>query len=237
MRRLVLFTTLLLAACGGNGSGDGGGPDGNPGVTNECREGASATSDSLLPMEVGDIWRYQVTEVGTGNPPYTKRQELTEEMTPPDEIEPVIVQLTTKATGQTVNWLRRTGDQIVRVRQEDYDQAGLLERITVYEPPKLRLDESPERIAVGASFDESYTAVVYDPAGVETGRTPTVDHWVVVSDDTPCDTPWGTLSCVQIHRETTQGGISIKDYYFARGYGKVREDGGQIEELTDCTLR
>lgn len=240
MRRLVLFTAsaLIFSACGGDGNDDVGGddPDATPGNNGECREGGSATSESLLPMSVGNIWRYQVTEVGTGNPPYTKRQELTEEMTPAGESEPVIVQQTTKAGGQTVNWLRRMGDAIVRVRQEDYDELGALERTTMYLPYKLRLDEAPERLAVGTVFDEMYTSVITDPNGLETSRTDVIDQWVIVDDDVPCETPWGTKSCVQIHRERMVGGLSTKDYWFAPGFGKVREEGGQIEELTDCTL-
>ena len=239
MRRLFfsIVSALVLVACGGDGDTGGDTPDSGPDINNgECREGGFATSDRLLPLEVGNLWRYQVTEVGTGNLPYTKRQEMMEEMTPPGETEPVIVQVTTKSSGQTVNWLRQMGDATIRVQQEDYDQAGLLERTTVYDPYKLRLDESPERLVEGASFDEAYTAIIYDPAGVETARTDTVDHWVVVSADTPCETPWGTQSCVHFHRERTLGGVSVKDYYFAPSYGKVREDGGQIEELTDCTL-
>lgn len=241
MRRLIVSIScaLVLAACSDDGTGDGvgGDADANPVNTGECREGGLATSDDLLPMSVGNIWRYQVTEVGTGNPPYTKRQELTEEMTPPGESEPVIVQVTTKASGQTVNWMRRMGDAIVRIQQEDYDQDGLLERTTHYLPYKLRLDESPERLEAGSVFDDVYTKVIYDPTGLETSRTDIIDQWVIVSDDVPCATPWGTVSCVQIHRERTQGDESVKDYLFAAGYGKVREDGGQIEELTDCTLQ
>ena len=109
-------------------------------------------------------------------------------MTPPGETEPVIVQVTTKSTGQTVNWMRRVGDAVVRIHQEDYDPDGLLERTTIYEPYKIRIDEAVERLAEGAAFEDIYTSVVYDPAGLETSRTDVVDAWSVVSADTPCET-------------------------------------------------
>lgn len=243
MNRLVLSiaSALILVACsddgGGGPGGDGGSDAAVPVLTDECREGGIAASGALLPVDVGNIWRYQVTEVGTGNPPYTKRQELTEEMTPDGATEPVIIQVTTKANGQTVNWLRRVGDAIVRIRQMDYDADGNLERTTDYLPYKLRLDETPDRLEAGALYNDEYTAVITDPNGLETSRTETIDQWLVVATDAPCATPWGTLSCVQIHRERMLGGVVSKDYFFAPGYGKVREDGGQIEELTDCSLQ
>lgn len=251
MRRLILAAPLLfsfsllspaLSACGGNGTGDGGnGVDGgidapvDPG--NDCRAGAMSSTDNYQPLQIGDVWTYEVTEVGTGNPPYTKRTEITEQMTPPGETEPVLVQVTTKSTGQTVSWFRRTGDAVIRLRQEDYDPAGLLERTTVYEPYRLRFDENPSMLVAGMTFDETYTDIVYDPQGVELQRTVATDRWLVVSADEPCSTGWGAqLSCVHVHRERVVGGIAVKDFYFARGYGKVREDGGQLEVLNDCAL-
>ena len=232
-----VLLAFALAACGGGEPGDDGGGDGAPDSGGECRAGAMASTDRLLPIAVGNIWRYQVTDQAGVDPPSVKRQEITEEMTPAGETEPVLVQVTTKSTGQTVNWLRPVGDAMVRVQQEDYDADGLLERTTVYEPYKLRLDETAERLALGNPFEESYTSIVYDPQGLETGRTDIVDQWEVTSLESPCDTPWGQLSCVRIHRERLVGGIAVKDYYFARGYGKVREVGGQLEELTDCSLQ
>lgn len=242
MHRLAssLILVFLFACGGGNGDGGDGGPtpDSRPNAGGECRAGGMATSDGYQPLAVGNIWLYDVTEVGTGNPPFVKQIEMTETITPEGETEPVVVQVTTKSTGRTVSWFRTMGESVARLRQEDYDPQGLLERTTVYEPYKLRLDESLERLMEGASYDETYTNVVYDPQGVELQRVDIVDHWVIVSMDTPCTTGWGEeLSCVHAHRERLLGGVSIKDYYFARGYGKVREEGGQLELLSDCTLQ
>lgn len=242
MRTLACSSALLFAllACsddGGMGGDADGGTDSmvNPG--GDCREGGMATSDRFLPLDVGNIWRYNVTEVGTGNTE-TKRTELTEMMTPEGHTEPVIVQVTTKANGQTVSWMRQEGDKVVRLQQEDYDANGALERTTVYEPPKLRLDETAQNIQVGASFDDAYTKIIYDPDGTETSRDDIVDHWLVVSDSENCSTPWGTVTCTLVQREGIVGPTTVsKDYYFARGYGKMLEEGQQVEELTDCSLQ
>lgn len=231
MRYTIGFVLFMVAACGGGSSSDG--DAGSRGA--ECEQGGMASSNDYLPFEVGNIWRYQVTEV-VGQPPETKRQELTEIKTPEGETEPVIVQITTKPNGTTESWFRRQGEVLIRIRQLDYDATGALERSTVYDPYKLRMDESAERTAEGAMWIETYTSIDYDPQGVETSRVEVMDQWTVTGVDVPCDTPWGQLSCLRLHEERLAGGIAVKDFYFARGYGKVREEGSQVEELIGCIL-
>ena len=150
------------------------------------------------------------------------------------ELGDVLVQATTKATGRTVNFMKVEGEQILRVRQEDYDEQGALERTTDYEPPRLRIDLSSDRAVAGASWEEMYTVVVSDATGAEVSRTPRTDKWDVVADDAQCTSPLGTFDCVHIKRDRTQGGVAQKDFFFASGVGKVKEVGGQLEELTAC---
>lgn len=232
MKHFLLGLAFLAIACGGGSSSD---PD--SGVNgNDCEQGGKSASNRYLPTTVGDVWRYDVTDPTGVDPQTIKRQEITEEFVPDGETEPVFVQETTKNTGRTVNWMRVVGESTVRVQQQDYDVNGVLERTTRYEPYRLRLDESAERLAQGATWDETYTEIVYDPNGVELQRIDAIDQWTIMAVDMPCATPWGELSCIHVHREQIQGGIAIKDYFFARGYGKIREEGGQIETLKGCIL-
>lgn len=233
MKHVSIALLVVVTACGGNGSSAA---DGSIDPGGDCELGGKASSDRYLPFSVGDTWRYRVTDPGGADDESIKRQEYKEEFVPEGETEPVIVQETIKATGRTVNWLRQEGDVIIRLRQEDYDPEDIIERTTVYEPSKLRLDESPEHLAQGATWDDVYTSVVYDPLGDEVDRVEIIDQWTVIDVGVPCNTPWGELECIQIHKERIQGGISVKDYWFARGHGKVREEGGQIEELIGCAL-
>lgn len=222
---------LVLGAGCGSDDGDGG-PD--PTVR-ACEEGGVASTDSYLPYVVGNVWRYNVVEA-VGDPPTTKRQELVEEITPEGETEPVIVQRTIKATGITESWLRHEGDVLVRLRQQDFDPEGMLEQTTTYDPPKIRIDESPEHITASATWTETYQRVVVDPDGVELSNLQITDAWTVLAEDALCGTPWGDQSCLHLRVERIEGGVSNKEFYFARGYGKVRETGGQLEELIACEL-
>jgi len=106
----------------------------------------------------------------------------------------------------------------------------------VYDPPKIRLDGSAERTATGATWSETYTRVVTDAVGIELSRIDITEECSIVGTGVACTTPWGEQQCLHVRRVRTVGGISDKEYFFARGYGKVLETGGQTEELLGCAL-
>jgi hypothetical protein len=248
-----LFLTIWLGvtlavsagACGGDDDDGGGGdagpqvdggpddPDGGDDFTRLCDP--PGTSDRLLPYDVGDEWEYRITDLQSGLQTI-KGQSVDEEMEHP-EYGTVIVQTTEKTNGRTVTLSRIEGEAVVRLEQADYDGAGALERTTRYEPFRIRLDESAERTADGASWTEEYTEVVLDAAGTEVARVPTVEEWMVIGADVECSAPIGALRCLHVRRDTTTGGVAQKEFWFARGVGKVRETGGQTEELTGCALK
>lgn len=254
MTRGIGFVALAgMVACGGGGGDDGpdaGDPpidgsvvDGTPGAPDAmgppnhvCEEGGRATTDSYLPFAAGNTWRYLVDEFD-GNPPAVKSQTYTEMITPDEETGPVIVQVTSTNGGSTESWFQQQGTKIVRLRQRDFDLAGNLERTTYYRPSRLRLDESPERLQTGATWTENYVREVRDPLDRITNSETTSEEWAVISGDTACPAPWDELRCIQVERRTITGGVSLKNYWFARGYGKVREEGGVLEELVGCTLQ
>jgi hypothetical protein len=213
-----LFLTLCLAACGG-----GDGPSGG-----DC----GFASDRYLPYEAGNSWTYQITDLSTGMRA-TKTQAVSAVDDP--DLGPVLLQVTGKLSGTTKSLNRRDGDRLVRFEQEDYDATGTLERTTTYDPSELRIDESAERVAEGAAWDEAYTEIVDDPSGVEVSRVDTIDHWAVVEGAVSCEAPLGTFECLHLRKTRTAGGVAVKDFFFARGVGKVRESGqSQLEELASC---
>jgi hypothetical protein len=228
---MMTMAAVLALGCGGNGPVDG--VDGAPNV--DC---APSASERYLPFAVGNLWQFRVTDPTGVKPQSNKRQEFSEEFVPEGDTEPAMLQVTTKPNGRTESWLRLQGDAVVRLQQQDFDATGLLERTTVYDPFNPRLDESAEHTALGATWQVTYTDIVLDPQGVELSRAEVIDEWTVMGVDVPCSVPWGTLQCLHVHRERLEGGFTIKDYYFARGYGKIREEGsGQNEELIGCALQ
>jgi hypothetical protein len=119
----------------------------------------------------------------------------------------------------------------------DYAADGMLERTTVYDPPRLRIDETPEHTTQGAEWIEASERIVFDPLGNELNRELVRDAWTVLDDDAECDTAFGVFPCLHVHRLRIEGGLSIKEYKFVRGLGKVAELGDQDEVLTECQLR
>ncbi|ACY18092.1 hypothetical protein Hoch_5612 [Haliangium ochraceum DSM 14365] len=242
---ILLAAAGSLSACGGGGGisepdaspvTDGGVEVDAPGEHNGiCEAGGRARSDRYLPFDVGNEWRYLVDELN-GEDPVQKKQEYSEVVTPDEETGEVIVQITVNVSGKTENWLQRQGDKVVRLRQRDFDQEGNLERTTLYLPSRLRLDETPENLVKGATYVDSFVREVYDPSGALTNRETNQEQWTVEDVDVPCPAPWEDVECIHYKRIRLEGGTSIKEYWFARGYGKIRETGDQIEELLGCDL-
>lgn len=252
IRGLGFVALAGLVACGGGG-GDGDRPDAgepatdgsvvdaDPGAPDArpdngvCEEGGRASTDGYLPFAAGNTWRYLVDEFD-GQPPAVKAQTYTEMITPDEETGPVIVQVTTNNNGSTESWFQQQGSRIVRLRQRDFDLAGNLERTTYYLPHRLRIDESPERLQTGVTWTENFVREEYDSLDRLVEQANQAEEWSVISGDTECPAPWNELRCVHLNRSTIEGGVSIKDYWFARGIGKIREEGGVLEELVGCTL-
>lgn len=242
---LAAALALVLAACGGGSAdddtdgddtgGDGGtdgvdldgGPDAGP--TSQC----GFASDDFLPYAAGNTWTYVLTDRQTGDRA-TKEQRIDPEFEHPD-YGLVFTQVTGKINGSTVSLARREGDRVLRFQQEDRDATDALERTTIYDPPQIRIDESPERTVLGAEWDETYTEIELDPDGVELGRIETTDHNEVIGEDDPCDSPLGEFRCLRILRTRAAGGVARKEFQFARGIGKILELGSnQLEVLSDC---
>lgn len=248
-RGLECVALAGLVACGGGGGGGDDGPDagGDPATDGSVGDGSSApdgpgnsdcpraSTDSYLPFAAGNTWRYLVDEFD-GQPPAVKAQTYTEMMTPDEATGPVIVQLTTNNNGSTESWFQQQGDRIVRLRQRDFDLAGNLERTTYYLPHRLRIDQSPERLQTGATWTENFVREEYDALDRLVEQENQAEEWSVVNGDTACPGAWNAFRCVHLKRSTIEGGVSLKDYWFARGIGKIREEGGVLEDLVGCTL-
>ncbi len=231
MHKLSLVLVLVLSACGSDSPGDSG-VDGGPNAP-DAQNGDSPCGfeDRFLPYQPGYKWTYRVTDLavpGSTN----KSQTLTMETDP--DLGEVIVQTTNKGTGTTVSALKIVGDAVVRLRQLDMDGAGILERTTTYDPGQNRLDEASAHLVLGATWDDTYTILVDKVGGTPVMGSRT-DSWEVLGVDVDCESPLGSFKCLQLRRVRTAGGISDKQFFFAKGIGKIKEvNASQIEELVSC---
>jgi hypothetical protein len=217
----------------GGGARDAG--DAHDGGAAECRGG-------FLPMAVGNRWTYRVISPVDGTS--MKEQVIAGEEvvggTGPNAAETAFHAVTTKMSGQgmdkTESWQAVRGDgSVVRYREIEYkagtDTANGEEH---WDPFKLRIDQSPEHLVAGATWDELYSETKIDKGTATTASRD--DGWKVDGVDVPCGPVNGEmLSCIELSKGA-DGADGGKSYWFARCVGKVREQGTQVEELIDYEL-
>ena len=191
----------------------------------------------LLPFAAGNHWKYRVTE--------ESEVEVKENIVGPEEVvggtgvlkDQLAFKVTTlKEDGedQTFSWQHNDGDRVVRYREQSFHAgSGALELEESWSPAKLHIDGSPEHTVAGAIWYEDY-----EETKTPSDDTPSVsvkrDRWTVKAVGQTLTVPAGTFENVIVIEKV--GVDSLKTYYYARGVGKLKETGGQTEELMSYTL-
>lgn len=171
---------------------------------------------SLFPVAVGNRWEYRIQDSSGG------LSEKTQTVTG------------TAAAGfrfHTVRGDRETlsvqrideEERLVRVEEEGRRLGVVFEQIQ-FEPNAVRLDL--DDTSLGTEYSQTFTERHLD-GGADVTKTQT---WIVEAVDEPVTVPGGTFRALRLRR-TTEGGPE-KTYWYAPGVGKVKEVGGQLEELT-----
>jgi hypothetical protein len=196
---------------------------------------ASGTpSRVVLPLATGNRWTYTVTD---GADVETKIQLV-------GELEPVggsgpsadvlAYRMTTTrgadGTNETVSYQATVGSRVVRYREQAYNATtGDLDIEEHWDPYKLRVDQAEEFFEDGASFLETY-----DETKLVPGEQPTIatrsDRWTVLAAREMVTVPAGTFEALKVSRVSSSQG-AVKTYWFVENVGKVKEEGGQLEEL------
>jgi hypothetical protein len=232
---LTLSAIILITVSGCLGSGE------------DASDAGSSAMDhmgALLPWKPGNSWTYRVTD----NDGVTTKTTTISAAPEPVGLGPLkdtmaYKVITKKSNGmdQTVSWQAPLGDIVVRYREQSYAAStGLLELEEYWEPYKIHIDGSAEHTTSGArwpaTYNETKVKVVDGMLGTP-DTEPTNDAWQVLNASTEhvgVTVPKGTYEDPVIIQKA--GGSSLKTYWYVRGIGKVKESGGQIEELTDFTL-
>lgn len=222
MKHLVrtMFACLALSACGSDPASEGGSND----------AAVTETSGPLLPFKQGNTWTYKITGDG----------EVTQKVTTIGAAEAVggtgphatatAFKVVTKkgASDQTISWQAVEGDRVVRFREQAFHEStGELEGEEYWDPAKLHIDGSAQHTAQDASWLESYQETklpVGEAESTETAR----DRWMVDAIDQVITVPAGTFKAIVFIKA---GGSTLKTYWYVPGVGKVKETGGQTEEL------
>lgn len=224
----MLGTTLACGTesvnVGDAGSGDAGSGD------------AAPILKRYLPLAVGAKWTYLVSDPKAGTAETkTSTVEAFEDVGGAKAGVKAFRVRTEKLDGVTVSWQEDLGDKVVRHEEEARDLQGTLVTEEVYVPSKLRLDETAEHTTASASWIVKYTETVND-AKTGSSTNDKTEAWSVIGTDETVIVPAGTFRCLHVRRVGDVIGQAEKDYYFARGVGKVKELGKQTEELDSYTV-
>jgi len=203
------FPLLLAAACAAGACGT------DPPITGGDRR-------SLFPLAVGNRWEFRVT--ATNEPPSAKVQTVTG--TTSFEGAPAFVFSTENGDKLTVSVQLLDGTKLVRASEIGSDAGTVEERIR-FAPPALRVDTQSSRL--GATYESRHTEEHLDESGAVIRVVAKRDTFTIEAVDEAITVPAGTFPCVRVRR-MTEGGAA-KTFWYARGVGKVREVGGQTEEL------
>jgi hypothetical protein len=228
MNRSLLALLILGGCTAGSGSGDDDGDDDTPPPPTDLE---CPTEGRYMALTEGATWTYRVDD----------GEAVTEKTQTVGALEDVggtkagtmAFRLTTNKPGggQTISWQEDTGTAIRRHRE--LDQSGGTQTDEIYEPYKLRVDESAAHLTEGAAWTETYQEIVTDTENVTTMADKSED-WEVVAVDEMLAVAAGEFCTLHVQRMSSTGGTggSLKHYWFARGVGKVKESGdNQTEEL------
>lgn len=240
-------TSAAGTSAGGTDSGgtSGSSTGGDPGipVAGDGAGGAPVGSaEPLLPWTEGNSWTYRVTKNGTATEKTTTvgALETVGGMGPSAKLKANHV-TTAKGAGandRSESWQApdaQNPDRILRYRELTYDPAtGNLQDDVYCDPPKLHIDGSPEHTVKGATWKEQYTESTLT-VGMPVTSHAVSETWTVVSASETLKVVAGTFTNVIHFRKV--GAASTKDYWYARGVGKLKETGTQVEELTAYSLK
>lgn len=217
------------------GSPASGGTSGS-GAASGGTDAGAPTTGALLPWKEGNTWTYKVTDGDGGVTTKTTTILPLEPVggTGPSKDLMANKVVTEKADGadETQSWQAFVGDKVVRYRELSFDsKGGAVELEEFWQPYKLRVDETKTSVGTwNETFTETKIETGYEPLSGE--RT---DVWEVWKVNERVTVPAGTFDAVVFRRTNAQN--STKVYWFVRGVGKVKETGGQMEELVSYELK
>jgi hypothetical protein len=247
--RSALVLAIALIGCGSShGHGGPGSPDAASSADASLPGDASvvsydaptAPSGRYEPWHVGAVWTYHLTDPTGALPAVTAKTTMVSwENMPswagPNAGKPAYKIHEEKLVGSLDAWESFEGDNDVRYAQIDYDQTNAVVD-TQYEVQwRLKLDESAAHIAANATWTESFDETT--TVGTATTTKAKTESWQVVNPAESVTVLAGTYTALHVRRTSTSGVTpKMKDYWFVKDVGKVKETGGsQDEELMSYT--
>lgn len=221
----------LLALVAGCGTSD---------PVNDLPDGGSGgpVESRFLPWKVGSVWSYKLTDPTNVVPPRMNALttiEAQEDIGGSHAGKMAFRIRIEQLDGHAVTYQGYEGDLAVRYAQTTYDLAGAMIDRQSIAPYRLKLDESAAHMIANAAYSETFSITTSDATGTRTNTK--YENWQVIAMAEEVTVIAGTFSTIHVRRINPAGASDkTKDYWFARGSGKVKETGGgQDEELVSFT--
>ncbi|HET9957802.1 MAG TPA: hypothetical protein VFQ61_25060, partial [Polyangiaceae bacterium] len=141
---------------------------------------------------------------------------------------------------KTESWqlpLAENPQRVVRYRELAYSPStGMPENEDYWDPYKIHIDGSPDKISKG-QWPEEYTEFK-KPTGGAVSSGGRIDLWKVINADESVNVNGKTFEhSIHFMKTGNSDPDSVKEYWYVRGIGKVREAGSsQTEELISYTV-
>jgi hypothetical protein len=219
------------------------------------------TAESLFPQKVGNSWTYLVTPLAVELPSYKKVIIDAMEMvggTGNSATRPAFRHVTCKSAptieacdmppsatnrvDRTIGWLGMADKTLGNYREQAFKKAtDMLTEEDWWEPHRIKIDMNPAHTVAGATWTDSYKEFKHATGGAITSSTQNEVWMVMAVDQTVTITPPGGAprtypGCIQVSHSNNSGSMT-KSFWYARGIGKVKETGAQIEELLDYKVQ
>ena len=251
---LILAVASLPAGCGGSEPGDDNSTGGTSAAGGSTATGSTAGTGGggaapmpigdLLPWKEGNTWTYRVTD-DAGNSTVKRTTvgplELVGGTGPNKDLMANKVTTHKDDTGdgidldETLSWQGKEGERVVRYREQAFVRATqTLDLEEHWSPSKLHIDSSAAHTAVGATWLESYKETKLPVGATPIYDVQASDRWFVERREM-VTVPAGTFDALVLRKVSVAA--AQKNYWYAPGVGKVKETGGQTEELIEYELQ
>lgn len=230
----LIGSLVMMVGCGDGGDGGGGG-SGGMGVLPVVMVDPAM---KYMPLKTGVEWTYRVRDVSS-NVVSTKKTTVgaLEAVPAPGKMTVMAYKVTTtkgtQLNDKTESWQEDRGSLTIRHLERSFRPGiNVADLEEWWEPFKVRLEEHPDRLKTGTKWTVTYKET-HKPAIGGTTTQDRMEEWTVVSASEAVTVPAGTfMNALRVRRRGVDfGATSDKEYWYVRGLGKVKETGGQLEEL------
>jgi len=194
------------------------------------RQGKAALAADYLPLRVGAVWRYAITDSDGRKGAGTMRVDGLDYDAGEDGVAAYRVR-EDLLDGTVWRWENANNGRVTCLQEELDDATGAVREEETYDPPMTVLDERADRLVDGAAWPEAFLDTAPNSHGHPKTKRAEV-KWEVESLADQVTVPAGTFTCLRVRRARKHHPALVS--WYAKGIGLVKQEGAG--PLGDQTL-